>query len=325
MGRNAKPWYRAARDGWFVTIAGRVVNLRVSGKGNEANAWQAFSERLQSSVAGDSVRGRLDEFLDTKRLEGVSGKTVDDYGRALDWLAEKFPDASVDKLDAKAIQGKALQESWSNSHRANILTVIQAFIRWTGRDQFRIVRPSKPSRGAKSVIQPDVWERILRETRGDFHQLLRVLWETGARPSEIAGLTVDAVQWGTKTAIPDHHKTAHKGKRRVIFFNDIAMTVLNEQAAKYAGKGLLFRSLAGDAFNAHSIGVRFQRLETKINAKVTAYGIRHTWATRALTQGHSDSLVAVMMGHADTRMIHKHYSHIGADAKLMLAIANAVK
>jgi integrase len=38
-------------------------------------------------------------------------------------------------------------------------------------------------------------------------------------------------------------------------------------------------------------------------------GYRHTFATDALEQGVPDALVAELLGHASTAMIHRHYGH----------------
>jgi integrase len=43
---------------------------------------------------------------------------------------------------------------------------------------------------------------------------------------------------------------------------------------------------------------------------ITAYGMRHTFASNFLIANVTDFKVAKWLGHADTRMIHKHYGHL---------------
>lgn len=49
----------------------------------------------------------------------------------------------------------------------------------------------------------------------------------------------------------------------------------------------------------------------KVGGKaITAYGMRHTFASNLLIANVSDFKVAKWLGHSDTRMVHKHYGHL---------------
>jgi hypothetical protein len=61
--------------------------------------------------------------------------------------------------------------------------------------------------------------------------------------------------------------------------------------------------------------MRFERISEKVRHRVTSYMYRHTFATRALSAGESDTVVAGILGHANTAMIHKHYSHISEQGR----------
>ena len=58
----------------------------------------------------------------------------------------------------------------------------------------------------------------------------------------------------------------------------------------------------------------WSRLMTRLKAiggrPITMYGMRHSFASNLLIAGVSDVKVSRWMGHADTRMIHKHYGHL---------------
>jgi integrase len=317
------PWYRDGR-GWYVTMTnGEQVSLGVKGKGDEAAAWQA-REKLQenrSSLRPGSVKELVPHYLEWCAGRGLEAKTVRDYGYELRWLVAQYPACAIDAVNAENLERCANREEWSDSHRNNVLTTVQKFVRWAGRTDFSVRRPVKESRGADAVIAPETYAAILRETTGDFHQLLRVLWECGARPAEVAGLTVDAIDWPSGTATLKKHKNKKRGHKRTLVFNETAMTVLREQAARYRS-GYLFRGQRGDKFTAHAIACRFIRLAERRGIKVTSYCFRHTFATRALAAGFSDSIVAAALGHNSTRMIHAHYSHLGQNTSLIKDMAN---
>lgn len=333
VARIAKPWYRASHNGWYVTINKKMRSLGVKGRDSEPEAWESYA-RIKNAGPVDkaSVADRLAAWLDKLRGRGVEEKTIYDYSRAVSWFIRRFPRADLATIEADDIAYRAGLETkkngqpWSDSHSHNILAVVQAFIRFASkRIDFKIPLPAKASRGASALIDEMTWGIIINETSGDFRQLLRVMWETGARPSEIANLEADAIQWHSKTVSLVRHKNAKKNKRRVLAFNEAAMEVLAQQATKHGGKGYLFLGQRKAPFTAQAIGVRFDRLSKSLNIKVTAYGIRHTWANRALQQGFTEAQVAAVMGHSTTQMIQRHYSHLSDNAKAMLAVVNGVK
>lgn len=319
------PWYRVGR-GWYVTMAdGEQIALGVKDKSDEQAAWKV-REKLQenrSSVRAGSVRDLVPQYLEWCRGRGLEPKTVRDYGYELRWLLAQYGSCAIDGVNAENLERCANREEWSDSHRNNVLTTVQKFVRWAGRTDFSVRRPVKESRGADAVISPETYAVVLRETTGDFHQLLRVLWECGARPSEVAGLTVDAVDWPSGTATLKKHKNKKRGHKRTLVFNAEAMKVLREQAEVHRS-GHLFRGMRGEPFTAHAIACRFIRLCERSGIKVTSYCFRHTFATRALAAGFSDSRVAAALGHKSTRMIHAHYSHLSQDTGLIRDMVNGM-
>ena len=54
-------------------------------------------------------------------------------------------------------------------------------------------KPPKVSRGTKAVISEDEHKKLLEAADEDFRDLLVLLWNTGARPSEVSSLTAEQV------------------------------------------------------------------------------------------------------------------------------------
>jgi integrase len=48
----------------------------------------------------------------------------------------------------------------------------------------------------------------------------------------------------------------------------------------------------------------------KIKPTMSFHGLRHTWASHAVMNGMPLMVVARNLGHADTRMVEKHYGHL---------------
>lgn len=332
MARMPHPWYRRAKRMWYTTLNGKQTPLNVSDPKDEAAAWDALRALVSGAVkdaiaAPDPVRaGRVKElvaaFLEAKAAD-VKPRTLRGYGQHLGWLVKHWGDEPLAAVAAQGVRTKAAGEAWSDTHRANVFWTINALFRWGGRAD-RLPLPPKESRGADVVIPEAVHRRVVAETAGDFRQLVQFLWWTGCRPGEATGLTADAVAPDAKTIRIKQHKTRHKGKVRTLHLCAEAAQVVTDQLAKYGGAGHLFRGLKGRPFSLQAMTMRFERVSEKVGHKVTSYAYRHTFATRALAAGESDAVVAALLGHSSTAMIHKHYSHLSSQGRQLSDAAQRI-
>ncbi len=71
------------------------------------------------------------------------------------------------------------------------------------------------------------------------------------------------------------------------------------------GTGWIYR------YNPRKVWLRVMGLVVKAGGKaITMYGMRHSFASNMLNAGVSDVKVGRWLGHADTRMVHRHYGHL---------------
>src|SRR5690349_9870097 len=89
-------------------------------------------------------------------------------------------------------------------------------------------------------------------------------------------------------------------------------------AVEYVG-GPLFRTAWGKPFPPCFYLARFVRAAAKKAGVrgLTPYSLRHTFATDALATGVPDAQVAVLLRHAGTTMLHRHYSHLTGKARVL--------
>jgi integrase len=328
-----RPWYRRSRGEWYANVNNKQVPLGVTDPAALGAAWSAL-QQLISDVSevkaavlpagrGGTVAELVPAFLDERRAT-VEPRTVRGYAQHLKWLREEYGRQTPGGLDlAELVRRAARVESWGDTHRANVLGTVGAFLKWCGVGG-KIPLPPKASRGADSVIPEPVYHRCLDESRGDFRQILRFLWHTGCRPGEATSLTADVVNWESGTIRLKEHKTRKKGKTRVIYPPAEAIEVLREQHEKYAAGGLLFRGIRGRRLSMQAMTMRFARLGEKVGRPLRSYDFRHTWATRALAAGVPAAHVAAMLGHATTAMVFRHYGHLTEEAKLLKEQAERV-
>ena len=343
MPRKAAPWYRRARDEWYVTIRGRKTPLGVKGEANgdlAHAAWRQIVQGLQQlHEAGGvtppapmgtnpdpralrSVRELVAEFLAT-RPPRVGSATRASYrwglGAWLDGLGHRAS-APLASLLASEAEAAAERDTWSSSTRNSVLGSVMVFLKWAGHP-LHVHRPPKESRGAESVVSDEQFHQVLGAARGDFREYLRVLRETGARPGEVAGLTVEGVDWSNRVARLREHKTRRHGQVRTIYFTPAAMDVLDRQRARH-GTGHLFRNNRDRPFSAVAVCQRMQTIAERVGFRVFAYGLgRHSFCTKALANGVPEAIVAELLGHRGTSMLHRHYSHVGAMSDVLRSAA----
>jgi integrase len=337
MPRKAKPWYRASRAQWYGYLEGKQVPLGISDPGDEAAALavlrQLLSKARETSESAPPWADRVAAFVAAKEARDLAPKTVADYRRHLAfWLAHfgthsasdlfsparaRRPNADPSDLLSEPTEASANVATWGENTRRNYLAAVETFLRWCG---YRVIleKPGRESAGAGMVISEAVYNQSLGAATGDLRPLLVFLWNTGCRPSEASSLTAADVDWDSGTVTKRKHKTRRgsKGKPRVIYLSPAALDVLSAQREKYP-TGLLFPNRKGTLWRDKALTQAVWRVAQKIGHRVTAYGCRHSYATRALEKGLPDTHVAALLGHGSTRMIHKHYSHLSENARLL--------
>jgi integrase len=330
--KGVHPWYRKARDMWFATVNGVQICLEVKG---EENA-EAAAAALKALIAAAEAKGVEPKEIRSPTIEKavahylaqirsrVKLVTFTSYEWFLGQFAEAVgPETALAALTAHTVEATADRAQWSSSTRNGYLGAVGTFLRDAGHP-LRLRRPPKESRGADAVWTETEWLLMCGAARGDFRPLMLVLRETGCRPSEAAGLTVENVDWANRSARLKCHKTAGKGKARVMHFSDAVMAVLAEQRMQYSA-GHLFLNEESRPFTGQSLSRRCELCRERAGVKrpITLYGLRHSYCTKALAQGLSNAQVAALVGNTEA-MIAKHYSHIDADAQLLKELAEKI-
>jgi integrase len=334
MARPGKPWYRSDRDAWFVKVNGKQTPLCVRGKENRGEAVRAWhrlmAQRPEPAQEVSTVSEVITAFLADAEVR-VAPITHSFYRRFLDPFRTKYGHVRVDRITVALAESWSRVATWSSSTRHDALGTLATAFRWAERcgvvDRSPLVGlrlPPKESQGAEAVISKADYDRIIQAASGDFQALLRFLWLTGCRPSEATALTVDAIDWASASIVLKRHKTANRGKARVIYLCDEALALLTAQRDRH-GCSLLFRNQSGTVFGRKMLAQKMWRLSKSLGVRVTAYGFRHTFATDALVSGVPDAHVAELLGHSGTAMLHKHYSHLGSKAQALRAALDRVR
>jgi integrase len=109
-----------------------------------------------------------------------------------------------------------------------------------------------------------------------------------------------------------HVRTSKSGKGRHIVVNDEGAALFKSLAAGKPGDALLLvkadGSQWGKSHQARPMADACDRANIKPEASI--HILRHTWASLAVMAGAPLMVVARNLGHADTRMVERHYGHL---------------
>jgi len=160
---------------------------------------------------------------------------------------------------------------------------------------------AKESTPRRAVQQSDI-DAVAAQLKPLYRDVLSLLGLTGARPGELVGLRMRDIERTSEVwrAELKRHKTSHKGKRRILYFNRTAQAILLRHL-KADPDALLFPC------RRDNFGTAVKR--ACIRAKVTPFvphEIRHTTATKLVDHVGLEGAQRVL-GHSEAAMT-LHYS-----------------
>ena len=151
--------------------------------------------------------------------------------------------------------------------------------------------------------------RLINAADPEFRPLVQAALQTGARYGELTRLQAHDFNPQVGTVTIQHSKS---GKPRHVVLTDEGHALFKSLAAGRSGNELLFRKANGAPWDtSHQARPMIEACErAKIKPRISFHGLRHTWASLAAMNGVPLLVVAKNLGHADTRMVEKHYGHL---------------
>ncbi len=194
----------------------------------------------------------------------ISKGCLRNYRLYLSTFAEAFPKASAEAISSDDAESSARKPEWSMTYRAGYFGCLSTLYRLGIRKRLLKVnplsgmrKPIRQSRGTDAIVPSVDHERLLASADDMMADFLRLLWMTGARPGEIASLTVEMVNRMTGFTLPlKEHKGSAKGKSRCLTLNAEAIGILRKRAD--GRTGLLFPGSKGQRMSSKSIGSRMR-------------------------------------------------------------------
>jgi integrase len=319
MAHFPKPFFRTARNAWFVQVGSRQIKLGP----DKDEAFRRYHELMSApqeivpgQVDSELVVAVVDSFLEFVKLH----RAPDTYRWYLDQL-QRFVDFIPARLTLRQLKPYHVQQ-WIDSYKhlsdgskRNLCRSIQRAMRWAEEQGYIERSPlahfKKPPAGKREqVVSPTRFRSILDEINDEeFQDLLTVTWETGCRPQEALRVErrhVDVA--GSRWIFPASESKGGKIPR-VVYLTPVALKITLNLMCKYI-EGPLFRNTDGRPWTPDATNCRFQTLKKKLKVKYSLYALRHTWMNRMLVSGVDAFTVATLAGHSDASMLAKHYAHL---------------
>ena len=150
---------------------------------------------------------------------------------------------------------------------------------------------------------------------GTFADAIRLLLLTGARKTEVLGLTWGEVDFGRRQIVlpPERTKAGGKTGERRIVLSPPALAILSRRRPNTAKDAEFVFPAAQGA--GHATGLRRAFLKACEAAElegVRVHDLRHSFASFAVADGASLFLVGKLLGHASARTAER-YAHLSGD------------
>jgi integrase len=199
------------------------------------------------------------------------------------------------------------------------LTILKAALNAAWREgkipsdaAWRRVEPFEEADSARvRYLTVDECRRLINAAQGEFRDLVRAALATGCRFGELAALQVRDFNGDAGTL---HVRVSKSGKARHVVLTEEGVELFARLAAGRPGVELMLRKADsgrwGKSSQARPMADACER--AKIEPPANFHCLRHSWASLAVMAGAPLIVVARNLGHADTRMVEKHYGHLSA-------------
>jgi integrase len=339
MPRQPGLWQRKGRPGWWTTIKGRQIPLG----DDHGRALKALYDLLARDASITPSRGvqTVSWLWEVYRAAEVRkrGGRVPSRGsyanvhRYCGDFAARWPRLRVADVKAHHV-ATWLDEhpTWGPSTRAHAVSLVRAMARWAWKQELLEAQPMvrvdtpRPKRRDKIPTHDEVQRLIAELPEGDIRELVRCLYLTGCRPTELRELTFDRVH-GDRWEVIDKIRSKTGRTCRVVYPCAEARAIVEAQSAKYAGQGAVFRGQrSGRCIHIAVFNTRVAaaRERAGLGKHVAPHALRHLWATDAILSIGME-LASPMLGHRSIKTTVDVYGHVRDRVSLMTEAAERVR
>jgi integrase len=177
-------------------------------------------------------------------------------------------------------------------------------------DAWRTARAFREADAARlRYLSDDEARRLTNACPPDFRALVAGALLTSCRYGELAAMTVDDFNPDAGTLRVGVSKS---GKPRHVVLTREGRDFIAQRAAGRPGSARLFLRSNGKPWrkSEQQRPLSAACAAARIDPPVNFHGLRHTYASRLAMRGVPLAVIAQQLGHADIRMVERHYGHL---------------
>jgi integrase len=200
-----------------------------------------------------------------------------------------------------------------------VLTILKAALNRAWREgripsdtAWRTVEPFEEADAARvRYLTVAEAKRLVNASPADFKKLVQVALATGCRFGELAAMQTADFNPDSGTI---HIRTSKSGKPRHVVLTEEGVALLkNLTAGRPGNTPILLKDDGGRWLKSHQSRPMAEACAAaSISPPASFHTLRHSYASLSIMNGAPLLVVAKNLGHADTRMVEKHYGHLSA-------------
>jgi site-specific recombinase XerD len=290
-------------------------------------------------VGGPTIDSTRDYWVLHLKSEGRAERTITTYLNALRRLDEFLASRGMPR-ELRAIRREHLEAWIADMLERNqpgtvsiAFRAVRPFFRWLvdedeiDRNPMEKMRTPVPPLNPPAVLSDADIGKLLATCKGpDFISrrdlaILSLMLDTGLRRGELAGMQVRDLNLGQMVAFIEASASKSRNGRAVAYGPTTAKAVtryLRHPKAPRDPQEPLWRARTGLPLTGNEIYHTVRRRAKRAGVSVHPHQLRHTWASRMLSAGHSEGDVMTLGGWSSRDMLSRY----GASAASERAIAS---
>jgi integrase len=262
--------------------------------------------RVIESIGGDNYGYHVRDFTRWAMTNGeaLNQQLIIDYFHTLN---ESTFSANTIRIKRQAVKARLRQLSEGRGLDSHFRDSLESFL----RDLDRKTTTRAPKVNSRTVekekylTKADI-QKLLDNSRGIRQNLIiRFLWASGARVSEMIGIRLSDSQ-----VLGDVVFIRLMGKGSKERYIKISTALFNEINHAMRGVQYLFETATGRQYQRTAVSDQLQKLTTRVLGKpFRAHSLRHSFATHKIKSGVPISYVSKYLGHSSVSITAAMYDH----------------
>lgn len=265
----------------------------------------------ETEAVRSNLKKRIDHFLTAKQIDGLSAKTLKEYGYVLRQFAGRISKhvAKITTDDVREYISYLTKRGMKESSIQTHINTLRSFFAWLDaediikKNPMRKIKSSKLDKTAmRHPLTPEEMER-LRDSCAGYREkaLVEFLTSSGCRLGEVAGISVESINWHERSV-----QVLGKGnKTRTVYFSTRAKLMLQDYLRDRRGGAMLFASSKAPYLPLQPRGIEkiLQKAGERAHLpfRLHPHLLRHTFATDALNRGMEITIIQQLLGHTDPK------------------------